>query len=64
MLAEQQLVCGKINEEKHNNLSQVRIFVTLLQFSAFESDVVSVGTNGHFVAVLGCFMCFALCTLV
>lgn len=54
MLAEQQLVCGKINEEKHNNLSQVRIFVTLLQFAAFESDAVSIGTNGRSVVVLGC----------
>lgn len=64
MLAEQQLVCGKINEEKHDNLSQVHIFLTPLHFAAFESDAVSVGTNGRFVAVLGCFVCVALRTLV
>lgn len=55
VLAEQQLVCEKINEEKHNNLSQVRIFVTPLQFAAFESDAASRGTNGCFCCCAGLF---------
>lgn len=64
MLAERQLVYVKMSKDKHNNLSQVHIFVTLLQFAAFESDAVSIGTKGPFVAVRGGFVCVALRTLV
>lgn len=60
MLAEQQLVCGggEINEEKHNNLSQVRIFChPFSSLLPFESDAVSIGTNGCFCCCAGLFSC-------
>lgn len=67
VLAAQQLVCGKINEEKRNNLSQVRFFFLFVFFlSPFASLLPLKATPFQweqmavFVAALGCFMCFVL----